>query len=210
MSEYVAMTLSIPIYLGVVVSSLIIGGLVVGVSFSSSLYPKATEVLETANLKIKNAPPESVIFFSQAAVEGAKAVKTAAEAFKMLIKGDSEGGSSEGGGSVLPNITGVPGAIAGVPDVPGAIAGVPGAIASVPDNRDSISSTASTIDNNTQDTAKNLANLNSLAQNQIPHTGGKKTKSKRPKSTKSNNPRKPRTKRMMKKVGDQLYMKFSL
>ena len=194
MSEYVAMTLSIPIYLGVVVSSLIIGGLVVGVSFSSSLYPKATEVLETANLKIKNAPPESEIIFSQAAVEGAKAVKTAAEAFKMLIKGDSEGGSSEGGGSVLPNITGVPGAI------PGAI---PGA-------RDSISSTASTIDNNTQDTAKNLANLNSLAQNQIPHTGGKKTKSKRPKSTKSNNPRKPRTKRMMKKVGDQLYMKFSL
>ena len=203
MSEYVAMTLSIPIYLGVVVSSLIIGGLVVGVSFSSSLYPKATEVLETANLKIKNAPPESEIYFSQAAVEGAKAVKTAAEAFKMLIKGDSEGGSSEGGGSVLPNITGVPGAIAGVPGVPGAIPGVPGA-------RDSISSTASTIDNNTQDTAKNLANLSSLAQNQIPHTGGKKTKSKRPKSTKSNNPRKPRTKRMMKKVGDQLYMKFSL
>ena len=199
MSEYVAMTLSIPIYLGVVVSSLIIGGLVVGVSFSSSLYPKATEVLETANLKIKSATPESERIFSQAAVEGAKAVKTAAEAFKMLIKGDSEGGSSEGGGSVLPNIAGVPGAIAGVP---GAIAG----------DRDSISSNASTINTNLPATTNNIASLNSLNKPILdtPQNGGKKTKSKRPKSTKSNNPRKPRTKRMMKKVGDQLYMKFSL
>ena len=208
MSEYVAMTLSIPIYLGVVVSSLIIGGLVVGVSFSSSLYPKATEVLETVNLKIQKAPQKSEILFSQAAVDGAKAVNTAAEAFKMLIKGDSEGGSSEGGGSVLPNITGVPGAIAGVPGVPG--------------DRDSISSTASTTDNNLPATTNNIASLNSLNKPSLnkpslnkpildtPHTGGKKTKSKRPKSTKNNNPRKPRTKRMMKKVGDQLYMKFSL
>ena len=184
MSEYVAMTLSIPIYLGVVVSSLIIGGLVVGVSFSSSLYPKATEVLETVNLKIQKAPQKSEILFSQAAVDGAKAVNTAAEAFKMLIKGDSEGGSSEGGGS---------------------------------GDRDSISSTASTTDNNLPATTNNIASLNSLNKPSLnkpildtPHTGGKKTKSKRPKSTKNNNPRKPRTKRMMKKVGDQLYMKFSL
>ena len=198
MSEYVAMTLSIPIYLGVVVSSLIIGGLVVGVSFSSSLYPKATEVLKTVNLKIKNAPPESMINFSQAAEEGAKAVNTAAEAFKMLIQGDSEGGSSEGGGSVLPNITGVP----GTPGTPAIAPGTPGTPAIAPGTPG--------IAPGTPDTAKNLANLSSLSQNQIPYTGGKKTKSKRPKSTKSNNPRKPRTKRMMKKVGDQLYMKFSL
>lgn len=78
--------ISLPIYAGACLVSLVIGGVVVGVSTLSSLYPKALKIIDTANLKVKEAPPKSILYLTQAAAD-------AATGFKILAQGSSEGGS---------------------------------------------------------------------------------------------------------------------
>jgi hypothetical protein len=93
MSEaFINATLSIPIYIGVAVTSLVIGGLVVGIPTLTSLYPKALEIIDTANVKVKEAPPQSIVYLTKAAAD-------AATGFKILAQGKNGGGGSGGGES---------------------------------------------------------------------------------------------------------------
>ena len=92
MSEaFINATLSIPIYIGVALTSLVIGGIVVVIPTLTSLYPKALKIIDTANLKVREAPSESMIYLTQAAAD-------AATGFKILAQGSSEGGSGLSGG----------------------------------------------------------------------------------------------------------------
>lgn len=75
--------LSLPIYIGASIVSVVIGGLLVGLT----LIPKGQELLATANVKVKNAPPQAIVKFAEAAANFGTG-------FNILAQGNSGGGGS--------------------------------------------------------------------------------------------------------------------